>query len=281
MKPSADIHIIKSDGSRVPFSRKKLLKALQNSGADQQQASRIVRKVEQQIFDGISTRKIYQLAYSLLRKKSHRSAGRYKLKKAIFELGPSGYPFELFVGRLFETFGYKVETGVQLQGKCINHEVDVLARRPGMIVIAECKFHSDYKAKTNVQVPLYIHSRFKDVEARWKEQNPDSTDKFSGYVVTNTRFTIDAMRYAECENLGMISWDYPEGKGLKYFIDQSGLHPVTSLHSLTKAEKRILLDKGIVLCSELLKNKQILTDTGIDEKKVNRAINEASSLISV
>lgn len=272
------VTILKSDGTKSPFDRNKLLQALNNSGATPEQSNQITQKVEQQLYDGIPSKKIYQLAYGLLKKASSRSAGRYKLKKAIQELGPSGYPFENFVGRLFESFDYKVDIGVQMEGKCVSHEVDILAKKPGELVIVECKFHSDHRAKTNVQVPLYIHSRFKDIESKWMEKNSAKKDRIRGFVVTNTRFTVDAMNYAECENLGMISWDYPQGNGLKFYIDQSGLHPLTSLNSLTKTEKQRLLEKGIVLCRELKFG--LLEELGIDKAKINKVLSEATLLIT-
>lgn len=216
MDDTNQILILKSDGSRVPFSRGKLINALQNSGADHNQANQIVNQVEQRIYDGISSKKIYQFAYSLLKKKSHHTAGRYRLKKAILELGPSGYPFETFVGRLFESFGYHVKVGKQIKGKCVQHEVDVVATKPGEQVIVECKFHCDYRGKTNVQVPLYINSRFEDIKAKWAEDGQYKDLNVRGYVVTNSRFTQDAIQYAECAGLGLISWDYPKEGSLKY-----------------------------------------------------------------
>lgn len=279
MKENKEISILKADGQRVLFDRKKLISALQNSGASIEQSQEIASIVYQKLYDGIPSGKIYQMAYALLKKKSKRSAGRYRLKKAIQEMGPSGYPFEIFVARLFESFGYRVEVGKQMQGKCIQHEVDVVANKPAEKVIIECKFHSDYRAKTNVQVPLYIHSRFNDIETKWNETHDDQNDKFRGYVVTNTRFTVDAINFAECVGLGLISWDYPSNGSLKYFIDQSGLHPITSLHSLNKTHKKQILDEGIVLCRELINNPEVMKKLVFNEQLINKVIKEASVLV--
>ncbi len=279
MDDTNQILILKSDGSRVPFSRGKLINALQNSGADHNQANQIVNQVEQRIYDGISSKKIYQFAYSLLKKKSHHTAGRYRLKKAILELGPSGYPFETFVGRLFESFGYHVKVGKQIKGKCVQHEVDVVATKPGEQVIVECKFHGDYRGKTNVQVPLYINSRFEDIKAKWAEDGQYKDLNVRGYVVTNSRFTQDAIQYAECAGLGLISWDYPNEGSLKYYIDRSGLHPVTSLHSLTKTQKKLILEEGIVLCSELIQHADIMRKHSFSEQVITKVLKEAEVLV--
>lgn len=273
------ISILKVNGERVSFDENKLIRALVNAGATSSQARDIAFKVEQKLYDGIPSGKIYQTAYALLRKTSHRSAGRYRLKKAIQDLGPSGYPFEIFVGRLFESFGYQVEIGKQLQGKCIHHEVDVVAKKPKEKVIVECKFHSDNRAKTNVQVPLYIHSRFNDIEAKWKEANTEGNIKFRGYVVTNTRFTMDAINFSECAGLSLISWDYPENGSLKSFIDQSGLHPITSLHTLNKSQKKQMLDEGIVLCRELISHTHLMKKYSFTEQQMDKVLKEVNMLV--
>ncbi len=279
MNDTNHILIVKSDGSRVPFSRGKLIKALQNSGADHDQASQVVSQVEQRIYDGIPSKKIYQFAYSLLKKKSYHVAGRYRLKKAILELGPSGYPFEIFVGRLFESFGYHVKVGKQIKGKCVKHEVDVVATKPGEQVIVECKFHGDYRSKTNVKVPLYINSRFEDIKAKWAEDNQYKDLNVKGFVVTNSRFTLDAIQYAECAGLGLISWDYPKEGSLKYYIDRSGLYPVTSLHSLTRAQKKLILEEGIVLCCELIRHADIMRKHSFSEQVIAKVLKEAEILV--
>lgn len=277
---SSEINIRKADGKLVKFNAEKLITALKNSGASGDQANQILKQLKPQLFDGISSKKIYQLAYSFLKRKSRYSAGRYRLKKAIFDLGPSGYPFEIFVARLFESFGYRVKIGEQVQGKCVNHEVDVIAVKPGEQLVIECKFHSDFKSKTNVQVPLYIDSRFKDIKAKWIEDEQYTNLNFKGYVVTSSRFTEDAIKYAECAGLGLISWDYPKNGSLKYYIDQSGLHPITSLHSLNKSQKQVILNEGIVLCSEIIHQTDIMRKHAFSDQLINKVIKEAELLIT-
>ena len=282
MKEKTDpILVLKSNGEKAPFEKDKFLNALRYSGASKHESYQILQQVESKLFDGIPTKKIYKLAYSLLKKKkSHGTAGRYRLKKAIFELGPSGYAFELFVSRLFESLGYSVKTDQLINGKCILHEVDVLAKKSNLIVFVECKFRSDYRGKTDVKVPLYIHSRFSDIESKWREVPANENMEMKGFVVTNARFTKDAIEYAECAGLGLISWDYPAESSLKYYIDKSGMHPITSLNGLTKAQKSALLKEGVVLCRELVKSKFLLEKLGLNEKQINKVITEAHHIIN-
>jgi hypothetical protein len=274
-----NIQVIKGNGEKILFDAEKLKQALASSGAGIAEQENITRQVSSKLYDGISTRKIYQMAFDLLKKESHKTAGRYKLKKAIMEMGPTGFPFEVFVGKIFETMGYEVETGVIVQGKCIQHEVDVIARKPGEMIMVECKFHMDSSTKSGVQVPLYIHSRYLDVKSAWEEQFGKDL-RYRGGVVTNTRFSEDALQYAACVGLVLISWDYPLDTGLKYWVDKTGIHPLTSLISLSKKEKQYLMGKGIVLCNELEKKQDILREMGLTENQINKIIREAENLIA-
>ena len=273
------IRVVKRNGEKATFDLEKIKQAMRFSDAGEVVSDKIAKEVEARIYDGIPTKKIYQLAFDLLKKESYRNASRYSLKKAIMEMGPTGYPFEVFVGKIFETMGYEVETGVIVQGKCIQHEVDVVGRKPGEMIMVECKFHSDSNSKSGVQVPLYIQSRFLDVKAAWENQYGKDI-RYRGGVVCNTRFSDDALQYANCAGLVLISWDYPAETGLKYLIDKTGLQPVTSLISLTKRDKQYLLEREIVLCSQLEENKEILKKMGMTDFQIRKILNEASNLIA-
>jgi hypothetical protein len=273
------IQVIKGNGEKVLFDPEKLKQALALSGAEIAEQEKITSQVESKLFDGIHTQKIYQMAFDLLKKESHKIAGRYSLKNAIMEMGPTGFPFEIYVGKIFESMGYEVETGVFVQGKCIQHEVDVIARKPGEMIMIECKFHMDSSANSGVQVPLYVQSRYLDVKASWEKQYGKDI-RYRGGVVTNTRFSDDAMNYGKCAGLVLISWNYPADTGLKYWIDKTRLHPVTCLLSLTKKEKQFLLEKEIVLCNQLNKNLDVLRDMGLAENQIKKIIREAGNLIT-
>lgn len=275
------INVTKGTGEKAAFDIEKLSSALKRSGANPMQIGQITREVESMLYEGITTKKIYQIAYSLLRKKSQHIAGRYRLKKAIHELGPTGYPFEKFVGRLFEADGYQVEIGQLVMGKCIQHEVDVVAKKPGKQVMVECKFHGDSSRKSDVRVALYIQSRFQDLKAKWKLDNPDNNSEYRGMVVCNTRFSDDAMQFGECAGLELISWDYPAGNCLKDWIDRSGYHPITSLHNLRKRDKQQLLEEGIVLCRELETHQEFLHKIGLSERQITKILTEARLLTNL
>lgn len=270
--------ITKKSGEKVPFDQEKLKRSLERSGAGEKDIQAIIRQVNDRLVDGMSTHKVYQMAYSILRKGSSKVAGKYRLKKAIFELGPTGYPFEKFVGELLKFQGYQVQVGQIVKGHCVEHEVDVIAEKEHQKFMIECKFHQDQGKKSDVKVSLYIHSRFLDIEKQWNK-NPNESLRFhQGWIVTNTRFTDDAIRFGKCSGLKLISWDYPAQGSLKQRIDVSGLHPITVLNSLTKKEKQEILNKDIVLCRNL--KTEHLIDIGFRENRIGKIMKEISSLLS-
>jgi hypothetical protein len=193
-------------------------------------------------YEGISTQKIYSEAFRLLTKHSKPNAARYYLKRGIMELGPSGFPFEIFIGELFKHEGFSVQVGKILQGKCVTHEIDVIAEKDNQLNLMECKYRNQPGIAVDVKTPLYINSRFEDVLANVSLGYNKKT--FTGWVVTNSRFTTDAITYGNCKGMQLLSWDYPFNNSLKDWVDRTGLYPLTCLTSLSRSEKEWLLAKG-------------------------------------
>ena len=260
----------------VPFSIEKLEKSLFRSGASPELIAQITTEVSLIPARQLTTHFVYKRAFQLLRKASNQLAARYKLKKAILELGPTGYPFEEYVGHLFAYQGFEAETGVVMPGKRITHEVDVWARNHEVQYIVECKHHKTPGYKSDVKVVLYVHSRFNDVVSELrKEQKPDM--RYQCWIVTNTRFTSDAIGYASGEGIRLMAWDFPKKGSLKERIDISGLYPITCLCSLTKAEKQRLLNQKVVLCRQLTEEPKLLSF--LIPRKQKTVLEEAHALV--
>ncbi|OBY64270.1 ATP cone domain-containing protein [Polaribacter vadi] len=273
-----DIDIVKSSGKKVKFSLHKLSKSLKRTGADEDTINKILDKVRDELYQGISTKEIYNRAFVLLKKKNSYLASKYKLKKAIYELGPTGFPFEYFISAVLKNSGYVTEVGKILQGKCVSHEVDVIAHKNNETTVIECKFHSQQGYNCNVKVPLYINSRYQDIKTHWDTNKKNNTILTPGWVVTNTRFTEDAIKFGNCIGLYLLSWDYPENDGLKDRIDRLGLYPITTSTLLTNREKQFLLSREIVLCRDLIGDVFFLDHLGISESRKKRILEELEQL---
>ncbi len=272
------LSVTKQSGERVPFDPEQLKRSLLRAGAGEEDVRNILEEIAHMLYDGIPTRKIYRRAHELLRKRSSGASARYKLKQAIQELGPTGYPFEKYVAALLAYQGYKVRTDQILEGRCVSHEVDVVAEKEEEVIMVECKFHSEQGTKSDVKVPMYIRSRFEDIRNNLDKYYPGRDMSFHGWVVTNTRFTEDAIDFGRCSGLYLLSWDYPGNGSLRERIDLAGLHPVTCLHNLTRREKKELLGKEVVLVKELLRTPGILETLGIPPPRIRKLIQEAESL---
>lgn len=272
------VKVKKFSGELVEFDQKKLINSLINAQADHDLAVRIAKEVTEGLYDGIPTKKIYQHAFKLLKGKKRSSAARYKLKRAIMELGPSGFPFEKFIGHILDNDGYEVQVGVMMEGNCVSHEVDVLAKKDQRCYIIECKYHNSQGKANDVKIPLYINSRFRDIKRKLQSLEQNQGIDYQGWIFTNTRFTLDAINYAKCAGLQLISWDYPENKSLKYRINNSKLYPITSLTSLTKREKSMLLDQGIVLCKEIYQQQEVLDPLRMSPTRIKKVMEDIEDL---
>lgn len=278
---SSDFLIFKSSGEKVHFSERKVKHSLQKAGADKETIGYIIAKLKEELYEGISTKEIYNRAFQLLKSKNHLFASKYKLKKAIYELGPTGFPFEKFVASLLSHSGYSTKVSEILQGKCVSHEVDVLAQKDSKFHLIECKFHSQEGRNCDVKIPLYIYSRYCDILEHNKTHKDSAIPIQQGWVVTNTRFTEDAITYGKCVGLHLLSWNYPSGEGLKDLISNTGLYPITVSTLLSSKEKQFLLSHDVVLCTELITENFFLDHLGVSENRKKRILKEMSGLCAI
>lgn len=270
--------IIKRSGHLVDFNREKLKHSLLKSGAKVDVVENVLNQIENQIFDGITTRQIYKFAFSLLKKSANAHAARYNLKSAIQMLGPAGFFFEKFIARLFIAEGFETKINLILSGKCISHEMDILTKKQGVISMVECKFHSSNDKASDVKVPMYILSRFNDLKEVNHAIFSDADIISNCIIVTNNRFTTDAITFSGCYDIQLISWDSPKDRSLRKRIDNDNLYPMTCLTTLTSLEKEKLLVLEIILVAELIKAPEVLERIGISQKRSKNILKEASEL---
>lgn len=281
MKKKNEEHTImieKASGQTELFSETKLRRSLRRSGASVVEVDQVVEDITSVLKTGASTQQIYKNAFSLLKKRRRSIAGRYSLKKAILDLGPSGFAFEKYISELLALDGFSVQQGVMVKGACVSHEVDVVAEKDNQHIMVECKFHNQAGIRSDIKVALYIQARFEDIEKAWKKKTGHAQKFHEVWLVTNTKLSSDAIRYAECVGMKAIGWDYPIGKGLERRVDDSGLHPITCLTSMGKAQKQQLLGKGIVLCKQLLQNKKAIRSLGYSASKRDAIVKEIHQL---
>jgi hypothetical protein len=272
--------VIKASGESEEFKMQKLVDSLIRSGASEDAALDIARKVESQIKPSMHTRHIYRIARKMLRRYSKTADMRYSIKRAIYMLGPAGYQFEKYFAGILKAYGYSAETNRFLKGYCVTHEVDIFAVRNNIGGVIECKYHSNGGTPTDVKIALYVYSRFMDIKKAYEFSHENRVLIDEGWLVTNTRCTSDAIKYAACVGLKVVSWKYPDENSLERMIENKKLYPVTILSSMRKTSLDILFKHGIILVRDIADmDEAIFTKrSGLDAATASTLKREADEL---
>jgi len=266
-------YIIKANGEREEFNPQKLQDSLTRAGASLEAADRVVNKIGEELKDSASTKDIYYHAFKLLGKEESPAAARYSLRRAVMDLGPTGFPFEQFVAEIFHTKGFETQTDFIAKGECAEHEIDIVAWNDEKLIMIEAKFHNELGIKSDLKVVLYIKARWDDLAGATfnfgKERKLDE-----GWLITNTKFSESAIKYAKCRNMKLVGWNYPEKGNLQDLIEEAHLHPITCLNSSTPSDEKLLMEAGIVLCKQARDNPDILKQAGLSDEKISKMIEE-------
>ena len=268
-------YVVKASGEKELFSHEKLKRSLMAAGTDEELAERIIDSVHDELAGSTSTRRIYNRAFAILKKKHKAVAARYSLRQAVMGLGPTGFPFEMFFGEILKQRGYAVQVGIVMQGRCADHEIDILAKKENAHIMVESKFHNSPGFKTDLKIALYVQARFDDLMKKRKHRGiSGKTRTHEAWLVTNTKFTSKAIAYAECTGLKLVGWNYHAQGNLRDLILEHAAQPLTSLSTLSRGNQKKLFEKGIVMCRDIPKKKHVLKEIGITGRKADTVIKE-------
>ncbi|MFA7302529.1 MAG: restriction endonuclease [Candidatus Paceibacterota bacterium] len=273
--------IVKADGTSETFDPMRLISSLRRAGAGAHTAERIAETITASVTPGSSSREVYTRAFTLLRKEARPVAARYALRRALFELGPSGHPFEDLVSHLYRAEGWEVETRKIIKGHCVSHEVDFYAtnKEGTEHIAAELKYHNDPGYKTDLKVALYVKSRFDDIFQCEPAVRACPIER--GLLVTNTKFTSEAIAYAECAGVELLGWGYPLGNSLFMHLSRARIYPITTLTGLSRAEKNMLISEGTIAVDQILHDRRRLNVLRIAPERVGELLAEADGLLSL
>src|SRR3989304_7593750 len=254
------ITILKANGEREIFDEEKLQSSLFHAGASEEAVEQVMSHILPELRNDMTTNDIYRHAFSVLQEISRPVARSYSLRRAVMDLGPSGFPFEDFIAEILRAKGFKCKTRETVLGGCVPHEVDVVAYNKKKLIMIEAKFHNELGTKSDLKVVLYVKARFDDIKDNVYDYGGNDRKVTDSWLVTNTKFSSTAIHYAECKNMTLIGWNFPEKNKLQEMIKNEGLHPVTCLTTLSNDEKKQLLAGGVVLCSSIKERPQVLKD---------------------
>lgn len=276
------VDVIKASGLPEPFNEEKLCRSLMKTGADSALVDSICRGVSRRVRTGMSTDDIFGKAFLSLRRHDAQAAARYHLRRSLLSLGPEGFLFERFIARVLQEYGYSVLTGQRVAGFCVLHEVDVVAVKDKKEIMVECKYHNTHGIRTDLKVAMYTFARFLDIQKAC-EQNPSSSHAFhQPMLVTNTKCTQEAIRYAECQKMSVLSWGYPAQRGLETLIVEKRLYPVAALPSYRAAGRGGRFQDDTMFAKDIaaLSPRELSSRWDVSPKRAGLLIGEAKSLLS-
>lgn len=270
-------NLIKADGTKEAFDPSKLENSLRRSGASSDVIAKVIEHAKGELSENMTTAQLYKHAFFYLHKLEKSASKRYSLRRAVMELGPTGFPFEKYLAEIFKEKGFTALTGQIVEGGCVHHEVDIVAWNDAKLIMAEAKFHNELGMKTDLKVALYVKARFDDLlEKTYLYGKRRKLDE--AWLITNTKFTTAAVEYGMCKGLIMIGWNFPEVGNLQSMIEDGDLHPVTCLTSISKSEIARLVEQGVILCKHIKENPTIAKNTGLSEDQVNAVLDEIAEL---
>lgn len=75
------MRVKKHSGELVEFNPNSLRHSLSRSGASEEEVDRVFDVIQPKLYDGITTRELYELAFDQLKQVRNTYAARYSLKK--------------------------------------------------------------------------------------------------------------------------------------------------------------------------------------------------------
>ena len=273
--------IIKADGTKEVFDPVRFEASLRKAGAGEHIAKRITDTISDTLVHDSTSKEIYARAFALLRREGRPIAARYALRRALLELGPTGHPFEDFISHLYRAEGWDVETRKLMKGKCVSHEIDFYASHIDKkeFLAAELKYHNDPGYKTDLKVALYVKSRFDDIFACDSSIRDCPIDR--GILITNTKFTSEAISYAECSGVELLGWGYPVNDSLFIRMGRAKIYPITTVTGLSRTEKKILIEHNVVAVDEVMDDRRLLDPLRLSSERVGVLLAEIDGLLMI
>jgi hypothetical protein len=252
MKDCLVVFVTKADGSKQLYSREKAVQTCLRMGADRQVAEQIANQVERRLYDGITTRKILQIIFSLMRKPKPAVRHLFDLRRGISLMEPKP-EFEVFIQEILAHSGFQVKPNTILKGLCGEHEVDAIATKNGLTYFVEAKHHFTYHALTGLDETRIARAILEAVTEGY-QQGVTKIKLDTAVIVTNTRYSKHALNYGSCRGIVQIGWTTPEGSGLRDVVEKHKLYPLSCLRGVNVETRLLLVDASIVFIKQVLEH---------------------------
>lgn len=242
--------VTKADGRLERFDSEKIMQTCLRAGVSEEDAAKVVSEVSERVYDKMPTRELLGIILKVLKKYSEPASLRYNLRQAIGDMDGDGAVFEVYVQKLLESYGYATQHATLVAGKCVEHEVDIIAKKDGRTIMVECKHHREFHTYTSMKVGLEVWAAFEDMNAGNKKFD-------EAWLVCNTKYSEHCIKYAACKGVTTIGWKYPPHRSappdmsLEAMVEDRKLYPVTLLQ-LKEDVKQRLFSAGIITIRDML-----------------------------
>jgi len=271
----------KYSGEQESFNPDKLCNSLLSAGVSHKKAEEVCAIVQTKLKPGDSTTKVFRAALRALVKDDIEASARYGLHRAVDSLGPAGFLFEQYIEALLQAYGYNTKQGTMMKGECATHEIDVYAEKGGFKYLVEAKYRNRHSIKTHIDQVMYADARLMDIQRRAVKQNRNPNE-YTMWVITNTRFTSNAIKYAKCRGVKLVSWNYPRREGnLEQMIVRKKMYPITVLPSLSETARNSFAEHNMILAQDLIPYSvnDLVKIIGISKIAAGKLLREAHAII--
>jgi len=272
--------IVKSTGEKVAYKAEKIAETLRRVGAKPELVQHVTQNVTARVKAGMTTKAVYAIVRAELRKESRCFAHRYNLREGLLKLGPAGFKFEKYVASILQAYQYEADTPRdEIMGKCVRHEVDVIAAKGGKRMMIEVKFRNKFEDPVTLKDAM-------STWARWIDLNEGATQRGTAlydevWLVTNGRFSDRAFEFGTCKGIKLVDWNSKD-HSLARMVDHTVLYPVTILDELKQWELEKFSQKGLMLCRQVTTKKPgvLAESTGIPLERAQSIIDRCKEVVA-
>ena len=225
------VWVRKFDGQKELFDEQKALNSILRAGVNKKNAPLVLAKIESRLYPGISTKEIYGFLHQELKQSGLKPESKFfRLREALGKMGP--LDFEKLVAQILSLERFNSEWNVFLQGRCTEHQIDVLASNKGQSYLVEVKRRRNPHRDTGLGEIIELWGRFKDIGESSKNERAIK----EAWLVTNTKFSSHAKKFARCRGIRLLGWRYnttrlseSKTEGLEKILERIGKQKVLNL----------------------------------------------------
>lgn len=227
-----EIFVIKYNGQQQLYDRRKVLNSILHSGVEKNKVLEILKKVEDKLYNNISTKELYQIVFSEIENYGLKQHSRtYRLREALSRLDSAD--FEKFVKAFLEKEGFSCIWDRKIQGFCIDHQIDIIAEKNNQTFFVEVKKHKNFHRDSGLGTVAELWARLEDLQKGFKT-GKSKINIANAWLITNTKFSDYAKKYSDCKGLKLLGWRYnsfAENKteGLEKMIENLGVGMITEI----------------------------------------------------